>query len=143
MPLSLSRSTISESVSGLPSFSMTSFMMSFTLRLGVKKCAYGITSPLGSMTYFEAVARDTVLSCTPNCWATAARDVEQRLAALIDVGDEQLGAADVLLHVPFFVRVHRRAASMQISREPRVHRVHAQHEASTFDHFDLELVRPL
>ncbi len=39
MPLSLSRSTISESVSGLPSFSMTSFMMSFTLRLGVKKCA--------------------------------------------------------------------------------------------------------
>src|SRR5260370_33797427 len=36
---SLRRSTISESVSGLPSFLMTSFMMSFTLRPGVQKCS--------------------------------------------------------------------------------------------------------
>jgi hypothetical protein len=31
-------STISKSGMGVPSFAITSFMMSFTLRLGVKKC---------------------------------------------------------------------------------------------------------
>ena len=48
-------------------------MMSFTLRLGVKKCAYGMTSPLGSITYLLAVARLTVLSCTPSCCGDAPR----------------------------------------------------------------------
>jgi hypothetical protein len=36
--------------------------MSLMLRLGVKRCEYGITSPFGSNAYLLAVARLTVLS---------------------------------------------------------------------------------
>jgi len=62
MPWVRRRSRMSLSVSGLPSLAMASFMMSFTLRLGVKKCEYGMTSPFGNSAYLLAVARLTVLS---------------------------------------------------------------------------------
>ena len=81
---------------------------------------------------------DAVLQVVALLLDQAAGDVEQRLTALVDVGDEQLGPPDVLLDVPLLVRVHAGAAAVQVRRQARVHRVDPQHEAATLDDLDLE-----
>ena len=67
-----------------------------------------------------------------------AGDVVERLSPLIDVGDEQLGATDVLLDVPPIVGIQAGRLARGGRPELRVHRIDPQEEALGLDHVDLE-----
>ena len=75
----------------------------FVLSDGVKKSLNGITLRDGSITYLLAVARLTVDSCTPTCWATTARvsgrnsRTPPRRKSLLQIAD---AAGDLLAAFP-------------------------------------------
>jgi len=161
IPFSANSSAICSSVRGVASWSIMSLITSFAEREGVKKWLKGTTSPEGSMTYFDAVARETVDSWTPSSTATMARvrgrteayafaeiltlevdqvghDPLQRLPALIDVGHEQPGPRHVLLDVLLLVVVEIGLILLRAHHQLTVERVDPQEEALRLDDVDLE-----
>ena len=70
----------------------------------------------------------------------AGSDLEHRLTALVDVGDEHLGPADVVINVLFLFGIHAATRPVQLRGQSRVERAETQCITTTLDNFDFVIV---